>query len=112
MGQLWQSFKAWLGTGNWSAAGKTVGRWTLPAFFYSSGIALALRTMMEYKSVGFTFVSVSRQIQEWLIFFDSGNDVNLGRLVDSGSSVSFYVPWIGIFALVFLVIAYKLTPKP
>lgn len=85
--------------------------WLLPSFFYSAGLALSLRTLVEYRLVGFEYFSKSQIIQEWILHFDSGTGLDLGRLIDSSSGLSFYLPWTAVFALVFLVLAYKLTPK-
>ncbi len=111
MGQHWQSFKAWLGTGNWFATGRALGRWTLPAFFYTVGTALALRTMVNYTEIGFRYSSTTYQINEWLIYLATGESVDLGFVLERSASFMLSLPLMFIYSLVFLAIAYKLTPR-
>ena len=113
MGQRWQAFKAWLHSGgDWSEAERVVGRWAIPSLFYSFGITLAYKTLATYESVGFSFASVTRIIQNWLIFFQGGQSADLGRLLETTTTFSFSVPMTLLYSLVALAIAVKLTPKP
>lgn len=90
-------------------------RLVLPSFFYIWGVYLSFVAMAKTKLVGFISETTwhSRIIQEWLIYFDSGIGLDLGRVLEetSRSSTAIVVVPELVFAIVFLILAYKLTPK-
>ena len=114
MGHRLESFRDWLHSsrGDWGEFARAMGRWSAPGFFYTIGFWLFVRTLATYATVGFRYSSVTRIIQEWLIFFTDGSGVDLGRLVESGTTLTFSLPMVFIYSLVFLYMGYRLTPKP
>ncbi len=89
-----------------------MGRWLLPMFFYSLGTMMAVISMAQDKIVSFYSQNVFKQVQEWLVFLDQGSVVDMGRVISESGYTQLLVPAHIIFAVLFLVLAYKLTPKP
>ena len=90
--------------------------WFLPSFFYTWGIYLTMRTVFLDKVVGWKNSEI--YITEWLnqsgtVITDVAfNSLNKDKGYESlFTSSELLIPISLIMAIVFLLIAYKLTPK-
>ncbi len=109
-------FPTWNIVQGFVGLGKGIRQIVLPAFFYIWGVFLAVRAVLFDKVVGWQ--SGERYLTEWLNQFFSqygvGSSESLSRSEGYESLVSsseLLIPISLIVSIMFLVLAYKLTPK-
>lgn len=93
-----------------------VVRWALAGFFYVQGVALAFRAVLIDRIVGWktsdSFITewLNRSVSNFAEGLFSSATRNEGYEIAKASS-ELLIPISIIFGIVFLLLAYKLTPK-
>ena len=101
---------------DWTPAVKWARRWTLPSFFYGLGTGFAVAASRVYNLIGWRSngSEYSYDVRESLLqsndlgFFSGAKSVSEAWV---SASESLQIPVVLILAIMFLVLAYKLTPK-